>query len=231
MSRFKRSQRRRAAADKERGRNSVPFVATEEEVPTALHEERLDAVMHALRESGAATVLDLGCGSGALLQKLAADPRFTRIVGIDTSLPALHRAEQSLPVDARLSLRHGSFTEPDVRLAGFGAAAMVEALEHVAPGHLSQVEKAVFAVLRPRVVVLTTPNQDYNAVLGLADGEVRHHGHRFEWGRARFRSWAQGVADRNAYRVRFQDVGAADPLRGAATQMAVFEAASHAGAA
>lgn len=225
MSRNQQRQRRRAAADRERGRRSLPFPAIAAEGPTDLHEERLDAVMQVLRESGAATVLDLGCGSGALLQRLAADPRFTRIVGIDQSLSALVEAEQALPADARLSLQHGSFAVADAGLAGFDAAAMVETIEHVAPGHLSQVEKAVFAGLRPRVVVLTTPNRDYNEVLGLADGEVRHPGHRFEWGRAKFRSWAQGVADRNGYRVRCQDVGLADPLHGAATQMAVFQAA------
>lgn len=228
MSRGEKYQRRRAAADKERQRRAVPpREGGEAETCSPLHEERLDAVMRALRDSGAATVLDLGCGRGALLQRLVADGRFTRIVGIDQSVQALLEAEQVLqPDDVRLSLLHGSFAVADPRLAGFDAAAMVETLEHVPPEHLSQVEKAVFADLHPATLVVTTPNRDHNALIGLGEDQMRHPEHRFEWGRAKFQSWARGVAARNGYRVRFEDVGVADPLLGAATQMAVFEALS-----
>jgi small RNA 2'-O-methyltransferase len=197
----------------------------QDETKSPLHEERLDAVVRALIASGARTVVDLGCGSGSLVRRLAAEPAFTRIVGVDTSLEALRVAERTLggAVDGdRVVLRYGSFTEPDDDLRGFDAAALVETIEHVEPSQLSRVERAVFARLRPGAVVITTPNSEYNVRFGLAEGELRHADHRFEWPRARFRSWAEGVGERNGYRVSSGDIGPADPLLGSPTQMAVF---------
>jgi hypothetical protein len=72
-------------------------------------------------------------------------------------------------------------------------------------------------------VVLTTPNAEYNANFeSLPAGEFRHRDHRFEWSRDEFRAWANGVAQRSGYRVRFLPVGAEDATLGPPTQMAVF---------
>jgi small RNA 2'-O-methyltransferase len=50
---------------------------------TWLHDQRLEAVRKIVRDSGARTVLDLGCGDGDLLTRLVTDPQIERIVGID----------------------------------------------------------------------------------------------------------------------------------------------------
>ena len=192
-----------------------------------LHQERLDTVVQALLDSGARRVLDLGCGPGELLLRLARETQFTQIVGIDIDQVVLHEAREllglglPLPGD-RIQVRQGSFAMLDAALAGFDAAALVETIEHLDPRLLGQMERAVFAGMRPGVVLVTTPNQEYNVVHGMAPGERRHPGHRFEWNRARFRQWAQGVAERNAYAVRFSDIGQVHPQHGSSTQMAHF---------
>lgn len=194
--------------------------------PDALQEQRLDAVAGRLRDCGATSVLDLGCGSGELVARLAAEACFERIVGVDRSPSILATARERLGpavVDgARVRLLCASFAEADDRLAGFDAAALVETLEHVDPGRLALVERAVFAGYRPRTVIVTTPNREYNPCYGLADGALRHPDHRFEWGRARFRRWAQGVGERNGYAVTFDGIGEADEQYGCPTQMALF---------
>jgi small RNA 2'-O-methyltransferase len=224
-----RKARRREAATREFLAGQVPSPMRGHGCSSSpLHEARLDAVTDALVESGAGTVLDLGCGSGALLRRLVVEAQFTRIVGVDTSVTALARAEHllSYAVEAeRVSLIHGSFASPPASLKGFDAAAMVETIEHVAPGDLSRVEQAVFGDLRPRTVVVTTPNRDYNVLYGLEDGTLRDADHRFEWCRARFRSWARGVAQRRGYRVEFADIGPADPRLGSPSQMGLFRSA------
>ena len=55
------------------------------EKPLSLNEQRLAAVLAALRASGAASVLDLGCGEGRLLTMLQGERIFTRILGMDVS--------------------------------------------------------------------------------------------------------------------------------------------------
>lgn len=198
-----------------------------EEVSTPLHEERLDVVIEHLRGGAVETVLDLGCGSGALLERLLAEPRLRRIVGVDRSPDALLTARQRLipddgPGDERLSLRQGSVTDVDGDLRGFDAAVLVETLEHLDPGHLSKLERSVFTRLRPALVVVTTPNREYNALYGLRPDEYRHPHHRFEWDRPRFERWAAGVAGRSRYSVTFEGIGRADAWYGSSTQMGVF---------
>ena len=53
-------------------------------------------------------------------------------------------------------------------------------------------------------------------------GRFRHPDHRFEWTRAEFRDWAEGIAGRFGYSVRFQPIGPADEAVGSPTQMGVF---------
>ncbi len=195
---------------------------------TLLHLERLNTVVRTLLASGATSVLDLGCGPGELLLRLREHPQFVRLLGIDMDGRILADARAALGLnwlqpDARLAVRLGSFEEVDAELTGFDAAVMLETIEHIAPGHLPRVERAVFAGMHPRLLLVTTPNQEYNLLHGMVAGHKRHPGHYFEWTRVQFQHWAGGVAQRHGYRVSFSDLGPADPVRGSSTQMAKFE--------
>lgn len=197
------------------------------EATTSLHEARLDAVVDRLLSDDAESVLDLGCGSGALLERLVLEPALRWIVGVDRSPLALAAAEARLTLsggarDGRLSLRLGSVTELHGDLAGVDAVALVETLEHLPSAHLSRLERAVFTGLGPGRVVITTPNREYNALYGMEPGEYRHPHHRFEWDRPKFERWASGAAGRNGYAVAFEGVGPAHGWFGSPTQMAVF---------
>lgn len=83
-------------------------------------------------------------------------------------------------------------------------------------------ERTVFDVYRPRTVVVTTPNQEYNVLYGLREGEVRDPDHRFEWSRLKFRSWAMRIGRQYGYRVIFGNIGEAHPEFGSPTQAARF---------
>ena len=166
---------------------------------TALHEERLQAVMDVLRITGARSVADLGCGDGALLLRLIDDPAFVRLVGVEQSVTALGALRAALAVldeaiRDRVTLVEGSMLDPHRQLAGFDAVVMVETIEHLPPDQLSRWERAVFDVIAPKTVIITTPNAGYNPLLGVPAHRFRHPGHKFEWDRPRFRQWAEGVA-------------------------------------
>jgi 3' terminal RNA ribose 2'-O-methyltransferase Hen1 len=207
--------------------------AAEEAVerPLSLHEVRLNSVLAVLKGSNARRVLDLGCGEGKLLALLLKDKQFEEVVGMDVSLGTLERAERRLKLDRmpamvakRLKLIHGSLMYRDTRLEGFDGAAVVEVIEHLDPPRLAAFERVLFECAKPKVVALTTPNQEYNELFPtMPEGAMRHRDHRFEWTRAEFEAWAQRVAERFGYKARFLLVGPADPEKGAPTQMAVFE--------
>ncbi|AGL13626.1 3' terminal RNA ribose 2'-O-methyltransferase Hen1 [Actinoplanes sp. N902-109] len=193
-----------------------------------LAEQRRDAVLAALAESGAGRVLDLGCGGGALLSALLKDKRYTEIVGTDVSSRALDLAHKRLHLDrlperqrGRLTLWQSALTYRDDRLKGFDAAVLMEVIEHVDPPRLPALEEAVFGHARPATVIVTTPNAEYNVLYEGLTG-MRHSDHRFEWTRAEFAGWADRTAAAYGYTVSFRNVGDPDENHGSPTQMAIL---------
>jgi 3' terminal RNA ribose 2'-O-methyltransferase Hen1 len=201
------------------------------EKPLRLHDQRLDRVTEVLKAVGARRVVDLGCGSGKLLKRLLAEKQFTEILGVDVGIQDLEIAARRLRLDtlserqrARIKLIQGALTYRDQRIAGLDAAALVEVIEHVEPDRLGSVERAVFEFARPGVVVVTTPNREYNARFeGMQPGQLRHADHRFEWTRREFQAWVERVAGRFGYAARIEALGEEDETLGAPSQMAIFE--------
>jgi 3' terminal RNA ribose 2'-O-methyltransferase Hen1 len=200
------------------------------ERPLTLHTQRLNLVATRLKELGAKSVLDLGCGEGKLERRLLADRSFERIQAMDVSHRALEIASSKLKLDrmparqrARIELMQGSLLYRDKRLSGFDAAALVEVIEHLDQPRLVALERVLFEFARPRHIIITTPNREYNGLFEtLPTGKMRHTDHRFEWTRSEFADWATGVATRFGYEVRFESVGPVDDTHGAPSQMAIF---------
>ncbi|MFE3291533.1 3' terminal RNA ribose 2'-O-methyltransferase Hen1 [Rhodococcus sp. NPDC059234] len=191
---------------------------------------RQDAVLATLENLGATRVVDLGCGEGKLLRELLARPAFTRIVGVDVSDAALRKAERRLGLGEmpdrqrdRIAVLQSSATYRDRRLQGFDAVVLMEVVEHVDRSRLPALVRSVFGDMKPKVVLVTTPNADYNVLYpNLEPGAFRHPDHRFEFTRTQFESWAGEVTSGHGYDVTFTGIGELDPTHGAPTQMAVF---------
>ncbi len=201
------------------------------EAPLRLNDQRLEAVVAALCDAGAKSVVDLGCGECKLLKLLLKDKSFERIIGMDVSYRTLEIAQRRLNFDRlppkqreRIEVIHGSLMYRDDRLAGFDAATVVEVIEHLDAPRLAAFERVVFECAKPRTVIVTTPNVEYNVRFEtLPADKFRHKDHRFEWTRAEFQEWANAVAQRFGYVVRFAPVGPVDSEVGSPTQMAVFD--------
>jgi 3' terminal RNA ribose 2'-O-methyltransferase Hen1 len=213
---------------------SVDNAVSTDPRPTPLAQLRRIAVIAALRAEGATTVVDLGCGEGALLRDLVPDPGFTRVLGVEVSHRALEMATRRLNLDrlpdaqrARLELIQSSVTYRDDRLLGHDAVVLMEVIEHLDPERLPALQRNVFGHTRPTSVIVTTPNAEHNVRYEhLAAAAMRHRDHRFEWSRTQFRSWAQQAATAHGYEVRYLPVGFDDPEVGPPTQMAIFRRAS-----
>lgn len=200
------------------------------EKPIRLNDQRMERVAGLIRELGAASVLDLGCGEGRLLRELLKVPGLTRITGVEVAPRVLAGAGDRLKLDhmpdmkrQRIELLQGSLVYRDDRLKGFDAAAVIEVIEHMEAERLPAFEAAVFGHARPGAVIVTTPNREYNALFeSMKRDAMRHPDHRFEWTRAEFRHWAESVGLAHGYVVRFDGIGNEDATHGHPTQIAVF---------
>ncbi|KAJ3045841.1 Small RNA 2'-O-methyltransferase [Rhizophlyctis rosea] len=150
-------------------------------------------------------VLDFGCGQGALLEILLNDTSFSRLAGVDIDPACVEstamacqpneydkRFLRELPVEC--SIYQGSVAEADSRLCGFDAIASAEVVEHLDPPVLEAFPETTLGIYRPRVMVVTTPNGDFNVNFpglkwGTPEAEFRNDDHRFEWSREEFQSW------------------------------------------
>lgn len=200
------------------------------EKPLSLNEQRYKKVVEALKQANAKRVVDVGCGEGKLLRRLLEEPIFAEIVGLDVSHRALEIAAERLRLERlpdkqreKIKLLHGSLTYRDERLEDFDAATVVEVIEHLDEARLRAFERVLFEFARPKNVILTTPNREYNALFEtLPAGKFRHADHRFEWTRQEFQTWANKVAAKFDYQARFESIGETNEIHGAPTQMAVF---------
>ncbi|MEL6790443.1 MAG: 3' terminal RNA ribose 2'-O-methyltransferase Hen1 [Pseudomonadota bacterium] len=201
------------------------------EKPLGLNAQRYEIVASVLQRLGARKVCDLGCGEGKMLSRLMQERFLERIVGFEVSTAELEKAERRLKLDrmspsqrARIDVYRGSLVYEDDRLEDYDAITLVEVIEHVDPERLDALERVVFKSARPGSVIVTTPNIEFNATFeAMTPGELRHGDHRFEWTRAEFESWAEGVGQRQGFVVTFEPIGDVHPEFGPPTQMAIFE--------
>jgi len=196
-----------------------------------LHDKRITLVADKLIESKATSVLDLGCGEGKLIRTLLKNKQFSEIAGMDVSYSELIKAQERLHYNEmppkqkeRIKLFQGSLTYRDKRLEGYDAAAVVEVIEHLDINRLSSFERVLFEFAKPKIVVLTTPNKEYNIVWEKLEADImRHSDHRFEWTRNEFREWTKHISEKYNYQVEILPVGDDVENVGSPSQMAIFK--------
>lgn len=213
-----------------------------------LSKQRVEFAVRHINQLHATTLVDFGCGSGSLLDSLLEHPTtLEKIVGVDISRKGLTRAAKSLhqKLSKKLLLQtsvptavlyHGSVTDFDSRLYGFDIGTCLEVIEHVEEDQASLFGNVVLSSFCPAVLIVSTPNYEYNPILqrsampnkeeeqeeNAGPCKFRNHDHKFEWTRSQFQRWATGLAASHNYSVEFSGVGGSSDEPGYASQIAVF---------
>ena len=216
---------------------SMLFSDGKEETLVEIHEEklslrdqRLNSVVSELKSCNAKSVIDIGCGEGNLLCLLIKEKQFEKITGTDVSVSALEKAKEKLKIDTinenlkeRINIFQSSLIYKDSRYGGYDAACVIEVIEHLNLFRLGTFEKILFSYIKSRIIIITTPNKEYNhKYRNVGKEKFRHDDHRFEWTRAEFNDWAEKMAEQYGYKVKFAEIGESDEISGSATQMGVF---------
>ncbi|NXT80154.1 HENMT methyltransferase, partial [Zapornia atra] len=162
-------------------------------------------------------VADLGCADCTLLWMLKFCSCIEVLAGLDICASVMkekmHRLSP-LPVDylqpaersLTVTLHHGSVADKDPCMLGFDLVTCIELIEHLQESDLKKFPEVVFGFMAPNIVVISTPNSEFNPLL---PGVMffRHPDHKFEWDRAQFQSWALEAARHYGYSVEFTGVG------------------------
>ncbi|TYJ53642.1 hypothetical protein B9479_005729 [Cryptococcus floricola] len=237
--------------------------------------QRRQWALQALRKEGVRSVLDLGCGAGALLETLMmpastvyeppirparqqkgsqlpspvdsdedgfdheSELFINRLGGIDASRdviapalsiinpqsssnafpPPLPRWE---PLSTELWL--GGLEKYNAKLEGYDSIVALEVIEHLDPNVLSRFGVVTLGTYRPRLMLVSTPNFDFNAKFPRAQEDgfaqrgfvdptgrtqrvFRHSDHKIEMTGAEFRTWAETAAADWGYEVEVSGVG------------------------
>jgi 3' terminal RNA ribose 2'-O-methyltransferase Hen1 len=173
------------------------------------------------------SIVDLGAGEGKLSVKLGFIEGVQEILSVEPSnkarLKAMERFEQIKEKQGFVEPKSvpGSLYYFDERLINKDVMILCEVIEHIEEYRLARVFETIFKDYRPNVLILTTPNQEYNVIYDM-DEKMRHHDHRFEWTRAEFREKCEAWLSSYPYQVSFQGIGEEHPTFGQPTQMAIF---------
>lgn len=195
----------------------------------SLNTKRLNAVLEAVRESGAESVIDIGCGECKLTSMLLDERQIRKVAAADVSISVLEKAKRRLHYEHmqpykknKLTLMQASMIYKDKRFSGYDTACVIEVIEHLDPWRISDFERVLFEFASPKTVILTTPNREYNACYEWMTSTLRHNDHRFEWTREEFKLWSEHICQSFGYIVKISEIGDIDEKYGSPTQMGVF---------
>lgn len=140
-----------------------------------------------------------------MLEILLNSTQFTHLHGVDIEKECVELAVKScspseyhrmFPRERELSISiyQGSIEFVDERFASIQCMTSLEVIEHLEQPILDSFTKNVFGAYRPKLVIITTPNAEYNVYFpdlkyGTAEAVFRHDDHKFEWTRAEFKEW------------------------------------------
>jgi 3' terminal RNA ribose 2'-O-methyltransferase Hen1 len=195
-----------------------------------LSDQRFLKVAEVLAKYEVKTVVDLGCGEGKFIRTLLPAKGIEKILGLEVGIRELDHAGKMLQKNLnntlnkksnkKATLIHGSLTYLDDRTKGFDACVLIEVIEHIDLVRLESVKHNIFSFIASPLIIITTPNRDYNAKF-IKNG-LRHPDHRFEWSRLEFQNWCSQVCQKFGYKFEVSFIGDEDPDLGGPTQMGVF---------
>jgi 3' terminal RNA ribose 2'-O-methyltransferase Hen1 len=214
--------------ESENDRNSVQMTKEESDVKVRLNDLRYEKIIsHINRLESKDSIVDFGSGEGKLSVRLGFVPGVKEILSVEPSesaaLKALKRFEKADEKEGflRPTTMMGSLFYYDERLKYKDVMILCEVIEHIDEARLPKIMTTILEEYQPGVLIVTTPNQEYNQVYDMAEG-VRHHDHRFEWTRDEFSSWCEEQNHAGRYELQFDGIGEEHDHFGFPTQMCMF---------
>lgn len=181
-----------------------------------LYIQRYNNVSGLLFDFNCKSFMDIGSAECKLIHLLKqTNQNLNLIIGLDLDESILEKNKSKF-TDNLVDLFHcrenpldlyiikGDISKPDKyflekfcqKNCGLDFVSMVEIIEHMYPETLQNCIHTVFEHLRPKYVLISTPNSEFNVVFEenvyderKIDQKFRHWDHKFEWSREEFEKW------------------------------------------
>ncbi|WP_440116936.1 3' terminal RNA ribose 2'-O-methyltransferase Hen1 [Paenibacillus sp. QZ-Y1] len=175
-------------------------------------------------------IVDMGAGEGKLSARLAHIPGVKSILAVEPSGQSRLRAMERF---AKLEGRSGVVAMPepiigslfyfDEQMQNQDVMILCEVVEHIEEYRLNGIMDTIMNDYQPEVLLVTTPNKEYNEVYAMEQESFRHHDHRFEWTRAELASRCEEWTQQGNYGYEIRGVGENAKGYGQPTQLVIFE--------
>ena len=189
-----------------------------------LYKQRYALGIEYLKKMCPGKVVDFGCAECKFMWAIRnQNYEFVReIIGVDidkivlesnscVAKPVMSEYLFRRKTPLRIGLYCGSLTQWDPRLVGVEFVSLIEVIEHLEEDTLTQLPSAIFGIMRPKSVFVTTPNSEFNILFKDFSG-FRHPDHKFEWNRDEFMKWCDAICHNFHYQVEY--CGAGEPPMG-----------------
>ena len=68
---------------------------------------------------------------------------------------------------------------PNLKCQSIEAITLIEVIEHLPPNRIPFLNECLFKYYEANLIVMTTPNSEFNEFFGEAKGKMRHWDHKF----------------------------------------------------
>lgn len=223
-------EHREDGEQEQRGSESVSD-GSQSEPPVRLNELRYRAITDVVAALPVKrSIVDMGAGEGKLSARLAYIPGVEAILAVEPSGQSRLRAMERF---AKLEGRSGvaAMPEPiigslfyfDEQMQNQDVMILCEVIEHIEEYRLNGIMDTIMNEYQPEVLLVTTPNKEYNEVYAMEQESFRHHDHRFEWTRAELVSRCEEWTQQGNYAYEIKGIGEHAEGYGQPTQLVIFE--------
>ncbi|MBR2567280.1 MAG: 3' terminal RNA ribose 2'-O-methyltransferase Hen1 [Paenibacillus sp.] len=209
---------------------NVTLAVGSSEPPVRLNDLRYRAITDIVDSlSDKRRIVDMGAGEGKLSARLAYISGVESILAVEPSGQSRLRAMERF---AKMQDRPGVQVIPEPMLGSLfyfdeqmqhqDVMILCEVIEHIEEYRLDGILDTILKEYQPKVLLMTTPNKEYNEVYAMEQEQLRHHDHRFEWTREEFNSRCAHWAEKSNYTYEISGIGMDKEGFGQPTQLAMF---------
>lgn len=156
----------------------------------SMREQRFQKVAEVVSEYNIKTILEIGCGDGKFLPYLNEIKTINRIMAIDKDKKKIDKVKR---LYTRVESYCESFLDYHNEFKTVDCIVAIEVIEHLESAELTRFKEIIFSVLKPKLIVFTTPNFEYNVHYPVLYNGFRHSTHVFEFTPLQLSNWGNEI--------------------------------------